>query len=343
MDTKHFKNPVFYVSAIVIALLVIIGAIMPKQFGEVANRLFLFTTSKFGWFYLIAVFVLVIFLAVLAFSRYGKIRLGGEEERPDYPFFYMDRDVIFSRLWGGTRLLGCCGADVSLFRDTIEGVEPLTEEAARLAMGYSFFHWGVSQWSVFAIVGLVVAFMQFRRRDAGLISKAMEPVTGHKPVVTNTIDTLAVIATVMGVATSLGLGVLQINGGLSTISDIPSAVWVQLLIIVVMFVAYMTSTFTGLDKGIKYLSNINLGLCLLLLVFVLIFGPTIFILNAFTLGIGDYISNFINYSLRLQPYKGGTWVRDWTVFYWAWAIAWSPLSVHLWLAYQKDAPSVSLF
>lgn len=324
MDSKYFKNPVFYVSAIVITILVLIGAVMPEQFGEVANSLFLFTTSNFGWFYLIAVFILVLFLAGLAFSRYGKIRLGGEDERPEYPFFTWI-GMLFSAGFGAGLVFWGVAEPMSHYLETpFEGVEPLTEEAARLAMGYSFFHWGVSQWSVFAIVGLVVAFMQFRRKDAGLISKAMEPVTGNKPVVTNTIDVLAVIATVMGVATSLGLGVMQINGGLSTISGIPSAVWVQLIIIAVMFLAYMASTFTGLDKGIKYLSNLNLALCLLLLVFVLIFGPTIFILNAFTLGIGDYISNFINYSFRLQPYKGGTWVRDWTVFYWAWAIAWSP-------------------
>ncbi|TFB21758.1 BCCT family transporter [Filobacillus milosensis] len=324
MNSKNFNNPVFYVSAIVISILVVLGAIMPKQFGAVAEKLFLFTTSNFGWFYLLAVFILVLFLAILAFSKYGKIRLGGEDERPDYPFFTWI-GMLFSAGFGAGLVFWGVAEPMSHFFETpFEGTEAQTEEAARVAMGYSFFHWGISQWSVFAIVGLVVAFMQFRRRDAGLISKAMEPVTGKKPIVTNTIDILAVIATVMGVATSLGLGVLQMNGGLTTISNIPSSIWVQIVIIAIMFIAYMASTFTGLDKGIKYLSNVNLGLCLLLLVVVLIAGPTVFILKALTLGIGDYITNFIQYSFRLQPYKGGTWVRDWTVFYWAWVIAWSP-------------------
>lgn len=191
-------------------------------------------------------------------------------------------------------------------------------------MAYSFFHWGISQWSVFAIIGLAIAFMQFNRKESGLISKSMESVTGKRKAVTNTIDSLAVIATVMGVATSIGLGVLQIHGGLSTVSNIPASTWVQIFIIAVIFVAYMASAATGLNKGIRHLSNLNLALCLLLLVFVFVMGPTVFILNAFTLGIGDYISNFIQYSLRLEPYVGGTWVRDWTIFYWAWAISWSP-------------------
>ena len=210
------------------------------------------------------------------------------------------------------------------FEPPFRYLESQTEEAARVAMGYSFFHWGISQWAVFALVGLVIAFMQFSKNDRALISKAMEPVTGMRKSVTNTIDSLAVIATVMGVATSIGLGALQMNGGVSAVSDIPSTVWTQLIIIVVVFAAYTVSATTGIEKGIRFLSNVNLALCLLLLLFVFFTGPTVFILNAFTLGIGDYITQFIQYSLRLEPYVGGTWVRDWTVFYWAWTIAWSP-------------------
>jgi choline-glycine betaine transporter len=152
----------------------------------------------------------------------------------------------------------------------------------------------------------------------------MEAVTGSNRMVATGIDSLAVIATVMGVATSIGLGTLQIHGGLSAIVDVPSSAWIQIVIIAIIFIAYTFSTISGLDKGMRYLSNINLALCFLLLLFVFVTGPTVFILNAFVQGLGDYIANFISYSLRLEPYIQGTWVRDWTIFYWAWAISWSP-------------------
>lgn len=324
MNNKHLKNPVFIISASIISVLVLIGAIFPQKFGEVAEQLFLFTTTNFGWFYLIAVFIIILFLIAIAFSKFGKIRLGGEDERPEFPFFTWV-GMLFSAGFGAGLVFWGVAEPMSHFFETpFYAIENQSEEAARVAMGYSFFHWGISQWSVFAIVGLVIAFLQFRKNDNALISKATESITGRKTVVRNTIDSLAVVATVLGVATSIGLGVLQIHGGLTTISNIPTALWVQIVIIAIIFLAYMASATTGLDKGIRYLSNLNLGLCLLLLVFVFFMGPTVFILNAFTLGIGDYIAEFIQYSLRLEPYKGGTWVRDWTVFYWAWAIAWSP-------------------
>lgn len=170
----------------------------------------------------------------------------------------------------------------------------------------------------------MIGFLQFRKQKNGLMSTALEPVLGSKPAVKNTVDTLAVIATVMGVATSLGLGALQMNGGLKAVFGLGQSIAVQLGIIAIIFVGYMLSSTTGLDKGIRYLSNLNLGLALVLLVFVFATGPTVFILETFTLALGDYFSNFIGYSLRMQPYQGGTWVRDWTIFYWAWAIAWSP-------------------
>lgn len=324
MDRNIFKNPVFSVSAAVITLLVLLGAIMPKRFGDVAGKLFKFTTVNFGWFYLLAVAILIIFLVGLAISKYGAIRIGGDEERPEFSFFTWVGMLFSAGFGAGLVFWGVAEPMSHFFSAPFAGVEGQTEEVARIAMGYSFFHWGVSQWSVFAIVGLVIGFLQFRKQKNGLVSTALEPVTGDKPIVKNTIDSLAVIATVMGIATSIGLGVLQMNGGLNAVFGTGNSISIQIVIILIIFVAYMLSSSTGLNKGIRYLSNLNLGLALVLLLFVFITGPTIFILETFTLAIGDYFTNFIQYSLRMQPYQGGTWVRDWTIFYWAWAIAWSP-------------------
>ncbi|GGA77023.1 glycine/betaine ABC transporter permease [Ornithinibacillus halotolerans] len=297
---------------------------MPKRFEYVAQMLFNFTTINFGWLYLLAVFMFIIFLIALSLSKYGKVRLGAQNSRPDYPFFTWIGMLFSAGFGSGLVFWGVAEPMSHFFTTPFPDLGSKSEEAARIAMGYSFFHWGISQWSVFAIVGLIIAFNQFNKEKNGLISTAISPVLGKSKIVSNSIDSLAVIATVMGVATSLGLGILQMNGGLSSKFGIPNSIWTQIIIAVVILLLYLLSSSTGLNKGIKWLSNINLGLCLLLLLFVFITGPTIFILNSFTLGLGDYLTNFIEYSLRLTPYRGGSWVRDWTIFYWAWAIAWSP-------------------
>ncbi|MGF3105601.1 BCCT family transporter [Rossellomorea sp. DUT-2] len=325
MGNRTYLNKVFWISAIIVSILVVFGAAFPKLFAKGANAAFGFTTYSFGWFYLAAVFFFVLFLFFLMVSKYGKIRLGKDDERPQYPFFTWI-GMLFSAGFGiGLVFWGIAEPMSHFFETPIPGVEPQTEESARLAMGYSFFHWGVSQWSVFTIVGLIIAYFQFRKGENGLVSTSLSPMIGRqKKGIKNTIDILAVIATVMGVATSLGLGILQINGGLNSVFGVGNNTLSQLSIVFILLILYLASSTTGLDKGIKWLSNVNLSLALFLMLFVFIVGPTVFILNTFILGIGDYISNFIRYSLRLTPYQGGTWVQDWTIFYWAWAIAWSP-------------------
>ncbi|WP_010272729.1 BCCT family transporter [Paenibacillus senegalensis] len=324
MKDNSWKNPVFIVSSLLVLVLVILGAVLPGSFERAANRLYDITTINFGWFYLLAVFIIIVFLFGLAVSKYGAIRLGREDEKPEYPFFTWI-GMLFSAGFGvGLVFWGVAEPMSHFFTPPFNGLAGETQEAARIAMGYAFFHWGISQWSVFAILGLVIAFLQFRKKKEGLVSKALEPVTGEMRTLKNTIDILAVIATVMGIATSLGLGVMQMNGGLNSVFQTGNRISIQMIILVFVFAAYMTSTFTGINKGIKYLSNFNLAVALIFLIYVFAVGPTVFILESFTLGLGDYISSFISYSLRLQPYAGGTWVRDWTIFYWAWAIAWSP-------------------
>ncbi len=324
MEKKVWKNPVFSISAAVIGVLVVLGAAMPERFGAVADRMYEFTTRSFGWFYLLVVFALIVFLIGLAISKYGAIRLGGDEERPDYPFFTWI-GMLFSAGFGvGLVFYGVAEPMSHYISAPVSGVQPSSEEAARLAMGYSFFHWGISQWAIFGLVGLVIAFLQFRKKKDGLISTSLEPIVGSNRYLKGGIDSFAVIATVMGIATSIGLGVLQMSGGLEYAFDVKNTFLVQFAIIAVVCAAYLLSASTGLNKGIRYLGNFNLGLAIAMLVFFFIVGPKVFILDTFTLAIGDYITNFIQYSLRLQPYGEGTWVQKWTIFYWAWTIAWSP-------------------
>ncbi|MBX3652041.1 MAG: BCCT family transporter [Burkholderiales bacterium] len=317
-------HPVMVISAVIVLLLAAAGALMPEEFERLAKNLLLFTTTNFGWFYLLTVFAIVVFLFCLAVSRFGGIRLGPEGSRPEFPFFTWIAMLFSAGFGAGLVFWGVAEPMSHFFTPPFQNMAPQSAPAARVAMGYAFFHWGVSQWSVFALAGLGIGYMQFRKGRDGLVSTALEPVVGKRPVIRTAVNVLAVVATVMGVATSLGLGVLQISGGLQSVTGWAGSLKLQLLVIAVMFSVYMLSSTTGLHRGIRWLSNVNLGLCLLLLVFVFVAGPTVFILNAFTLGLGDYLSHFVEYSLRLTPYRGGTWVRDWTIFYWAWAIAWSP-------------------
>ncbi len=319
------KNVVFWVSSIIVFLFVLWGAISPKSLGDNAGSVFDFTTYAFGWFYLIAVFFFTMFCLILAISRYGKIRLGGDESRPEYPFFTWI-GMLFSAGFGVGLVFWGVAEPMSHFFEPPMGIDGQSEQAARVSMRYSFFHWGIHQWSVFTVVGLALGFFQYRRQEKGLISTTFNPLIGKtgKTPLRRTVDILAVIATITGVATSLGFGILQINGGLKTVFDLPNNAVMQLIITAILLVMYLTSAMTGIDRGIKWLSNLNLGLALFLMVAMLIMGPTVFILNSMTLGIGDYISKFFEMSFRLTPYTGGTWVRDWTVFYWAWVIAWSP-------------------
>jgi glycine betaine transporter len=160
--------------------------------------------------------------------------------------------MLFSAGFGaGLVFWGVAEPMSHFFTPPFQSLEPQTEATARVAMGYAFFHWGISQWSVFAIVGLMIAFLQFRRGKDGLVSTAVEPALGSNPIVKNTIDSFAVIATVMGIATSLGLGILQMAGGLKSVFQIPNSIWLQLGITLIIVVLYLLSSSTGLNKGIR--------------------------------------------------------------------------------------------
>ncbi|GAA5233736.1 BCCT family transporter [Verticiella sediminum] len=317
-------SPVMRVSALTVFALVVFGAVAPATFGDVAGTLLDWLTGNFGWLLLLSVFVMVLFLLWVALSRYGKLRLGPDDCKPEFPFFTWIAMLFSTGFGAGLVFWGVAEPMSHFFRPPFASLGAETPQAARVAMGYAFFHWGLSQWAVFALAGLGIGLMQFRKQRDGLVSTVLGPVTGNRPLVKIGIDSLSVVATTLGVATTVGLGVLQIGGGMESVFGIPSSVPVQLLIVVAMFAVYMVSSATGLDRGMRVLSNINLAMCLVLLVYVFTLGPTVFMLDVFTLALGDYLTHFVEYSLRMTPYQGGTWINDWTIFYWAWAISWSP-------------------
>ncbi|NLB88736.1 MAG: BCCT family transporter, partial [Syntrophomonadaceae bacterium] len=322
---KKKIGSVFIVSLSIIILFVLWGIISPTNMGTTMQHILDFVINTFGWFYLLTTIVFVVFVIYLGFGPYSRIKLGRDEDEPEYNT-YTWLAMLFAAGMGIGLVFWGVSEPIYHYMAPPEGVTPKTIDAARIALRYSFFHWGLHPWAIYAVIALTLAYYEFRKGEPALISVTFRPLIGDKVngFIGKSIDTLAIIATVFGVATSLGLGALQINGGLSHVFGIPNSFLTQIIIIVVVTVLYILSATTGLNKGIRYLSIINLTIAGLLLLFVITFGPTLFIIDNFTATIGRYLGNLIPMSFRLTPFTGNDWIGSWTLFYWAWWIAWAP-------------------
>ncbi|ASN05901.1 glycine betaine uptake BCCT transporter [Virgibacillus necropolis] len=321
---------VFYISAVV-AVLFIIWGIIPKDvlpngnLNDVTAGIQSFIVDRFGWFYLLSATGFLLFAFYLIFSKYGNIRLGKPGDKPEYSYISWFA-MLFSAGMGIGLVFWGAAEPLSHFHTPPFG-EAGTAETAKTALQYSFFHWGLHPWAIYATIALALAYFKFRKQSSGLVSAILEPLFGNKmkgPWGT-LIDFIVVFATVFGVATSLGFGAIQISGGLSFVFGWDQTITMQMIIILIVTVLYLISAMTGLNKGIKYLSNANIALAILLMLFLLFAGPTNFIMNLFTNTFGSYIQNLPGMSFRMTPFDTeDTWIKDWTIFYWAWWLAWAP-------------------
>jgi len=317
---------VFYISALIIAAFVAVAASRPEMVEQGAQQVLDATATNVGWLYLLATSGFVIFTLSIAFSKFGKLCLGPDGEPPEFSFTSW-LAMIFSGGMGVGLVFWGVAEPMMHFNEPPLGIgDPRTAEAAQMGMRYAFFHWGLHQWANFAVVGLAIAYVRFRHNSYGLISETLRPLLGTRVDRGwgKAIDTLAVVSTIFGVATTLGLGVLQINSGLSDLADITYGFTSQLMIIGVVGGLFMISALTPLDKGIRLLSNANMALAALLLLFVLTLGPTAFIFKVMTQTLGEYLGNITEMSLVTTPYSSEHWVEQWTMFYWAWGLSWAP-------------------
>ncbi|UCZ55047.1 BCCT family transporter [Bacillus shivajii] len=323
-DTKK-PGIVFAVATVLILLFVAWGGFNADHLDYIATNVLAFTLDTFGWFYMITVTFLVFICIFLAFSNYGKIKLGKEDDEPEYTF-YTWLGMLFSAGVGVGFVFWGVAEPLLYYMDPPPGTTPETAEAAQIGMQYSVYHWALHAWAIFGFVGLVLADVQYRQNQPALISSAFYPLIGEriKGKLGKVIDILAVIATAMGVATTFGLSALQISGGLSHILDVPNNIYSQLLIILIVSGLFMISAASGLNKGIRILSIINLSLAGLLLIFMLFAGPTLFILEKFMSTLGGYLQHIIPMSLSMYPYAESNWLGGATIFYWAWHISWAP-------------------
>ena len=318
------NRPVFIASALLIVGFIVFGSLFGELAGEVFSQLQSFITHRFRWLFIILMNVTVVFSLYIALSRYGDIRLGHQTEHPEYSLLSWF-GMLFSAGIGIGLLYWGTAEPLYHFMSPPMG-QAETVEAAKQAMSISFLHWGIHAWALYCVVALSLAYFHYRRGLPLSIRSVLYPLIGQKIYGKwgHVVDTLAVFGTMFGVVTSLGLGAMQINAGFSNVFGIPNNVPVQLCLIAIITAMATLSVMMGLDKGIKRLSDINIVLTVLLLGFMLFFGPTQFIIDSFIENIGNYVSQLIPLGFWSEAYSNTDWQANWTIFYWAWWVSWSP-------------------
>ena len=318
---------VFYITIALIIVAVGYGALAPESFEAVTTTIKNFVASTFGWYYLVLMSFMIAFSVFIILSPYGKIRLGKDTDRPQFstPTWIA---MLFSAGMGIGLVFYGAAEPLSHYAISPATEDPNTAAAFKEGLQQSYMHWGFHIWAMYGVIALSLAFFQFRKGEPGLISATLKPIFGKKMEGPwgVFVDVLAVFATAFGVATSLGFGAVQINAGLNYLFGIEIGIFSQFIIIVVVTVLFVASAWSGLSKGIKYLSNTNLVLALALLIVVVILGPTLLIFNMFTETFGGYLANLVQMSFRTAPLDSTErgWLDGWTIFYWAWWIAWAP-------------------
>ena len=319
--------PVFLFTSGLTILFSSLVLIFPEASTELLSDTRNFVLNWFDTLFTISMssFILVIFFLII--SPFGKIRLGGDGSIPEFGFISWTCMLFAAGVGIGMTFYGAA-EPLSYYTGvfgTPLGVSPGTEEAYRLAFSATIFHWGLSGWSVYAIIGLALAFFSYNWKLPLTIRSIFYPLLGNKiwGWQGDLIDIIAVLATLFGLATSLGLGAQQASAGLLYIFELPNNILSQSLIIIFITSVAIFSVFRGLDRGVRVLSNINIGLALILLTFVVIAGPTVKILLSY----GDNLVNYFQDIVRLSNWNrpdDEAWYHDWTIFYWAWWISWSP-------------------
>src|ERR671917_796837 len=320
---------VFWIAAVLSAAFVAWGVLGTESLAAVFDAvLWSFLVPNFGWVFILSSFGFLAFAVYLAFSRYGKVRLGGQDERPEFSTVSWVAMMFSAGMGIGLMFFGVAEPLSHMGAPPFGLADPNTRGAAQVAMQYTYFHWAFHPWAIYAIMGLALAYFTFRKGLPNLVSTAFYPLLGDRVYgpIGKAIDILAIFATLFGSATSLGLGALQINQGLNAVFGFGGrdAVGLAIVVIAILTAAFILSAISGVHRGIQWIANTNMVLAVFLLVFVFVVGPTVFILNTFTESLGGYLANLIPMSFRTAAFSDGEFVTTWTIFYWAWWISWAP-------------------
>ncbi|MFC3079691.1 BCCT family transporter [Phenylobacterium terrae] len=318
-------NPrVFWGATVIIALLLGAAVVAPGASDRIFQAAQAWVIDSFGWFYVAVVAGFLVVVVALAFGSTGRLKLGPDESEPDFPYPSW-LAMLFAAGMGIGLMYFAVAEPVQHYAAPPEG-EPRTFAAAREAMVITFIHWGVHAWAIYAVVGLSLAFFAHRKGLPLTLRSGLHPLLGRRIYgpIGDAVDIFAIWGTLFGIATSLGFGVAQMNSGLAYLLGIPSNPVVQVILIVVVMGAATISVLTGLDRGVRRLSELNLVIAVCLMLFVLAVGPAGFLFKALVQNFGLYLDHFFIRTFNLYAYEPRGWMANWTLFYWAWWIAWSP-------------------
>lgn len=319
---------VTFSAAIILIGFVVWVLVAGDQAAGIFDSLLASISSSFGWLYISAANIFVLAMGYFAFSKYGKIRIGGPEAKPEFSNFAWYAMLISAGMgiglmfWSVAEPIFHFSSPSPMF-----GVEAGSAEAAQAAFAVTYFHWGLHPWGIYALVSVGLAFFAYNRGLPLTIRSVFYPILGDKiyGFWGNVIDVLSVLATLFGLATSLGFGVQQVSAGLNFLFGLPTETWFQVVLIAVITGFATMSVVAGLDGGVKVLSEWNIRIAAALLLFVLILGPTVYILGSFFQNLGYYIQKLPQLALWTETYQTeGSWLSGWTIFYWGWWISWSP-------------------
>lgn len=318
-------GPVLFVSLGLTLAIVVWGAAAGDSLSRVGSAALDGITRGYGWAYLLVSLGFLVFLVFLACSRYGRLRLGRDDERPAFRRITWYAMILSAVMGIGLISYGVAEPITHLAAPPHALAEPMTPGAAVTAMQFSFFDWGLHAWGIFAVVGLAMAWSMFRRGRSGLVSALFRPLLGRRAdgPVGGAIDVFAVVATLFGTTTSLGLGAMQINGGFTALFGLPNSTGIQFLIIGVITLLFTASALTGVARGVRYLSEASMGLGALLFVFVLVAGPTVYLVNLYVQSIGRYLSELVATSLITPAHGDIDFMQSWTYFMLAWWLSWA--------------------
>ena len=330
---KDKINPVVFYTSAGLILLFSLTTIFFREFSaEWIGRTLNWVSKTFGWYYLLAATLYIVFVVCIACSRFGSVKLGPEQSKPEFSLLSWAA-MLFAAGIGIDLMFFSVAEPVTQYMQPPEGAGQ-TMEAARQAMVWTLFHYGLTGWSMYALMGIALGYFSYRYNLPLTIRSALYPIFGKRinGPIGHTVDIAAVIGTIFGIATTLGIGVVQLNYGLKVLFDVPEGLTAQMALIVLSVVIATISVTSGVDKGIRILSELNVALALGLILFVLFMGKTDFLLNALVLNVGDYINRFMGMTLNTFAFDRPTqWMNSWTLFFWAWWVAWSPF-VGLFLA-----------
>ncbi|MGH3469178.1 MAG: BCCT family transporter, partial [Thermocrispum sp.] len=318
--------PVTVIAAMITVVFLVVGLVFSDQVRVAGLHIYTWIANTFGWVFVLGTAGFVFYILFLAFSRIGRIKLGNPDDKPQYSTFSWIAMMFALGVGIGLIFYGAYEPVLLWAEPPPGGPAPRTDAAAVVGMQYSIFHWALHPWAFFGVAGLAFAYTTMNKGRSSLVTSTLQPILGRHAHngVGRGIDTWVIVTTLVGNAVTLGLGTLQIVAGLGFLADLPSSTWLLILVVGVLTIGFIFSAVAGVDKGIKRLADFNVLLAIALMLFLMLLGPLRFIFDLMSEALGGYIFQFLPMSFQTGAFDEGTWMQNWTIFFWAWGISWAP-------------------